>query len=153
MDEKLKEKLRRLGVSKGARNLKTAPKPHLCRIWIRPNGRFAKLKTKPLSPPASSLFEEGFDPPLIDALLPGIYRQGDGQRRLLRLDKVYPLTYQHGQERLQDLLALSRPPRPFVSPAIRAWLRPSSAIFSSSTPKPPAWPAQVRWLSWSAPPF
>lgn len=111
MDEKLKEKLRRLDVSKGARNLKTAPKPPPMPNLDSAERPFRQAQDKPLSPPASSLFEEGFDPPqLIDALLPGIYRQETAEGACYVLDKVYPLTYQHGQERLQDLLALSPAP-------------------------------------------
>jgi len=96
MDDKLRAKLRRLGVSKGTRKLKSAPKPK------------SNLAERPFSPPKASPFEEGFDPPQsIDTLLPGIHRQETAEGNCYVLDKVYPLTYQHGQDILQDLLALS----------------------------------------------
>ncbi|NHZ72783.1 MAG: hypothetical protein GWP17_06840, partial [Aquificales bacterium] len=97
MDDKLRAKLRRLGVSKGIRNLKSAPKP--------------PPVTRPFPPPTSSPFAEGFDSPQpIDTLLPGIRRQETAEGNCYVLDKVYPLTYQHGQDVLQDLLELSPEP-------------------------------------------
>jgi uncharacterized protein YprB with RNaseH-like and TPR domain len=99
MDDKLSAKLRRLGVSKGVRDLKPAPKP-------LPNSA-----QRPLSPPFSSPFEEGFDPPqAIEHLLPGIRREETAEGACYVLDKVYPLSYQHGQDVLQELLALSPAP-------------------------------------------
>jgi hypothetical protein len=97
MDDKLSAKLRRLGVSKGTRNIKSVPKP-------QPDER-------PLSSPSLSSFEEGFDPPQpIDQLLPGIRREETAEGACYVLDKVYPLSYRHGQDLLQDLLALSPAP-------------------------------------------
>ena len=99
MDDKLRGKLRRLGVSKGTKNLKSAPKPK------------PKLAERPLSLQPSTPFEEGFDPPQpIDQLLPGIRREETAEGACYVLDKVYPLSYQHGQDRLQDLLTLSPAP-------------------------------------------
>lgn len=101
MDDKLRNKLRRLGVSKGTRNLKPAPKPTL-------NSNSGE---RPLSPTSSEPFAEGFDPPQsIDTLLPGIRREETVEGGCFVLDKVYPLSYQHGQDLLQDLLTLSPAP-------------------------------------------
>ena len=107
MDDKLSAKLRRLGVSKGTRDIKAAPKPRPIANPM-PTSDFDK---RPLSPYAPSPFEEGFDPPQpIDTLLPGIRREETAEGSCYVLDKVYPLSYQHGQDVLQDLLALSPAP-------------------------------------------
>ncbi|PID85691.1 MAG: hypothetical protein CSB13_06775 [Chloroflexi bacterium] len=99
MDEKLRKKLRRLGVSKGTRQLKSAPKPNLT---VKPMSRLNVEKS------LSASFHEGFDSPQpIDTLLPGIRREETAEGHCYVLDKVYPLTYQHGQDLLQDLLKLS----------------------------------------------
>jgi uncharacterized protein YprB with RNaseH-like and TPR domain len=101
MDDELRNKLRRLGVSKGPRNIKSAQKP-------KP---MPKLAERPLSPPSAASFEEGFDAPQsIDTLLPGIIREETAEGSCYILDKVYPLGYQHGQDVLQDLLQLSPAP-------------------------------------------
>ncbi|MBE2221741.1 MAG: ribonuclease H-like domain-containing protein [Anaerolineae bacterium] len=103
MDDKLSHKLRRLGVAKGARNLKPAPKPTL--NWDLDSGK------RPFPPPSTTSFEEGFDPPQpIDTLLPGIRREETAEGACYILDKVYPLNYQHGQDLLQALLTLSPAP-------------------------------------------
>ena len=109
MDDKLSAKLRRLGVSKGTRDLKPAPKPKPA----LKSALYSDLNSgqRPLSSPTSSLFEEGFDPPQsIEQLLPGIRREETAEGACYVLDKVYPLSYQHGQDVLQDLLALSPAP-------------------------------------------
>lgn len=101
MDEKLRKKLRRLGVSKGTRQLKSPPKP-------KP---IAKPAPESVLLPSSVLFEEGFDEPQsIDTLLPGIRREETSEGDCYVLDKVYPVSYQHGQDVLQDLLDLSPAP-------------------------------------------
>ncbi len=94
MDENFQARLRRLGVTKGTRNLKPAPpKPP---PMERP------------SPPAADFFEEGFDPPKpVEQLLPGIRREETAEGACYVLDKVYPLSYRHGQDTLRDLLDLS----------------------------------------------
>jgi uncharacterized protein YprB with RNaseH-like and TPR domain len=101
MDDKLRKKLRRLGVSKGTRNLKSAPRP-------KP---MPQADERPLSPQPTTPFEEGFDPPQpIDTLMPGIRREETAEGSCYVLDKVYPLSYQHGQDILEDLLTLSPGP-------------------------------------------
>jgi uncharacterized protein YprB with RNaseH-like and TPR domain len=98
MDEKLRARLRRLGVSKGPRNLKApAPKPK------PPEPRARPFPTPPAAP-----FTEGFDAPQpIEILLPGIRREETTEGGCYVLDKVYPLSYRHGQDQLVDLLSFS----------------------------------------------
>jgi len=92
MDENFQAKLRRLGVTKGTRHLKSVPpKPPAARP----------------SPP-TDFYEEGFDPPQpVEQLLPGIRREETAEGACYVLDKVYPLSYRHGQDILGDLLDLS----------------------------------------------
>lgn len=98
MDDELSARLRRLGVTKGPRNLKPALKP-------------APAERPLPAPPLTPSYEEGFDAPQpIDSLLPGIHREETAEGACYVLDKVYPLSYQHGQDRLQDLLSFSPAP-------------------------------------------
>ncbi|MBK8985512.1 MAG: ribonuclease H-like domain-containing protein [Chloroflexi bacterium] len=97
MDENFQAKLRRLGVVKGARNIKPAP--------LKPPTE------RPSPPPAPDPFVEGCDAPQpVDALLPGIRRQETAEGGCYILDKVYPLSYRHGQDTLRGLLDLSPAP-------------------------------------------
>ena len=82
-------KLRRLGVVKGARNLKPAPPPS---PDYRPSPAAPRLS--PATPPQS-----------IEKLLPGIRREKTAAGACYLLDKVYPLAHRHGAGRLADLLA------------------------------------------------
>lgn len=83
MDDRLKSKLRRLGVAKGTRNLKPAPP-------IKP--------PQPTSPayPSNETFER---------LLAGATVQETAVGSCLVRDKVYPLSFQQGNEPLGALLA------------------------------------------------
>ena len=93
MDENFQARLRRLGVTKGTRNLKPAPPK-------------SPPAARPSSPP--DFYEEGFDPPKpVEQLLPGIRREETAEGACYILDKVYPLSYRHGQDTLHDLLNLS----------------------------------------------
>ena len=86
MDDRLLAKLRRLGVNKGTRTLKSPPPPP----------RFTA--------PSPS------EPPPLEQLLPGIRREETAVGGCYVLDKVYPLTHRHGQDSLSDLLAHSPAP-------------------------------------------
>jgi uncharacterized protein len=91
MDERMLAKLRRLGVSKGVRDLKSPAVP------VRP---------APPDPAPTDL-----DPPRpVEHLLPGIRREETAVGACYILDKVYPLTYRHGQDSLSDLLDYSPAP-------------------------------------------
>lgn len=97
MDDHFQAKLRRLGVVKGTRDLKPAPP--------------RQPTERPLPLPAPDLFEEGFDTPQpVDLLMPGIRREETAEGGCYVLDKVYPLSYRHGQDTLRDLLELSPAP-------------------------------------------
>lgn len=87
MDEKWQSKLRRLGVVKGARNLKPAPE------------KTVSHQPTEVSPHTSSL-----EPQPLEKLLPGIALVEADDSACYVLDKVYPLSYKHGQDRLADLL-------------------------------------------------
>lgn len=94
MGEDLQSRLRRLGVLKGARQIKPAADRH------------------PLFPAAESQRSESDDPPPLTQLLPGGYlAQGDDGACYV-VDRVYPLQYWHGRDRLGDLL--NQPP-PVIS--------------------------------------
>ncbi len=88
MDEKWQSKLRRLGVVKGARKLKLAP------------GKAVSNQQSAVSPQSSSL-----EPQSLEKLLPGLELVETAVSACYVLDKVYPLSYRHGQDRLSDLLA------------------------------------------------
>ncbi len=97
MDDEIRSRLRRLGVVKGTRNLKSAPKP-------------VPRERKPAPPP--KIEDEWSDPELdarqpLDSLLPGGYLEETAVGECFVLDQVYPLTYRHGPDRLQDLTRLN----------------------------------------------
>lgn len=92
MDEKLLAKLRRLGVSKGVRELKAPPA-------VRP----------PTAVPSPAPTDDG-PPRSVEQLLPGIRREETAVGACYVLDKVYPPTYRHGQDSLSDLLDHSPAP-------------------------------------------
>ena len=82
MDDRLQSKLRRLGVTRGARNLKPAPPVN------RP--------TPTSAPPSDREFEQ---------LFPGAVVQETAAGACLVLDKVYPLSFKQGDAILGELLA------------------------------------------------
>lgn len=88
-EQELSSKLKRLGVVKGARNLKPAPPPDPALL-------------KPIRPSTPSAFSNDEIMPL-DTLLPGSYLAETAVGNCLILDKVYPLSYEHGRYPLQAL--------------------------------------------------
>ncbi|MEM7332760.1 MAG: ribonuclease H-like domain-containing protein [Chloroflexota bacterium] len=82
MDDRLQSKLRRLGVTRGTRNLKPAPP-------VKPPRHGS-------APPTDREFEQVF---------PGAVVQETAVGSCLVLDKVYPLSFQQGQAILGELLA------------------------------------------------
>ncbi|MFQ5420971.1 MAG: ribonuclease H-like domain-containing protein [Anaerolineae bacterium] len=93
MDEETRRKLRGLGVVKGTRHLKPAPPVARKRGAVsgeRPAGQ----------PPAPN-------PQPLEKLLPGLERMTTAVGDCFVLDKVYPLTHQHGADGLADLLAFA----------------------------------------------
>ncbi len=102
MDERLQERLNRLGVRKGTRHLRVPP-----------------LKRYPEKLPVSPLDEISFRPPddldeedlpALAALLPGGTVVETAVGGCFVVDRVYPLTYRHGSDQLADLLALPLEP-------------------------------------------
>ena len=81
MSDDLQNRLRRLGVVKGARNLKSPPTP-----------------ARPIT--------GGDEPPALSALLPGGQVLESSLGSCFVLDHVYPLAYQHGTAQLSDLTQL-----------------------------------------------
>ncbi|MFQ5401677.1 MAG: ribonuclease H-like domain-containing protein [Anaerolineae bacterium] len=90
MDEQLKARLRRLGVVKGVRNLKPAPPPKVDHLSL-------------LIP--DHTVDGGLRP--LPRLLPGIQLEEKAVGACYVLDKVYPITHQHGEDKLGDLLELA----------------------------------------------
>jgi uncharacterized protein YprB with RNaseH-like and TPR domain len=82
MSEDLQKRLRRLGVVKGARNLKAPDNP----------------------PPPARISSYDGEPAALEALLPGGQVVQTTLGGCFVLDHVYPLTHQHGAARLKDLL-------------------------------------------------
>lgn len=96
----LQAKLRRLGVTKGARQLKPA-RP----LKPAPPIEDAPLRPFPTSPNTPPLDPDDIQP--LETLLPGgqIVATADGS--CFVLDHVYRLDYQHGDDTLADLLGFS----------------------------------------------
>ncbi|MCA9959908.1 MAG: ribonuclease H-like domain-containing protein [Anaerolineales bacterium] len=96
----MQAKLQRLGVVKGTRNLKVPPsRPHAPVVPPR--------EVEPVSFRPSLSGRQDDDPPPLSALLPGGVIVETAVGGCFVLDKVYPLTYQHGDDTLADLLAFS----------------------------------------------
>jgi uncharacterized protein YprB with RNaseH-like and TPR domain len=95
MEDDLGRKLRRLGVVKGARNLKHAPPRS--RMLPDDNNRWTTSQKR-------SEKQESGD---VTVLLPGAYIAENELGACLVLDHVYPSDYQHGHLRLGDLLEQS----------------------------------------------
>ncbi|MCA9933777.1 MAG: ribonuclease H-like domain-containing protein, partial [Anaerolineales bacterium] len=99
MDESLQEKLRRLGVKKGARDLKIPPpKPYA------PLPMPAEEQPVSFRPPVAG---DDDDIPVLEALLPGGEVIETAVGSCFIVDRVYPLTYRHGDDLLGELLELS----------------------------------------------
>ena len=93
MDENWQDKLRRLGVVKGTRNLKPAPPVDGDRLSVSGNQLSDDFQPSSQSPQP------------LEILLPGLEVVEAAGTACYILDKVYPLNYLHGQYRLADLLA------------------------------------------------
>ncbi|MCP4416359.1 MAG: hypothetical protein GY805_07040 [Chloroflexi bacterium] len=104
--EKLQAKLRRLGVVKGARNLRS-PRPQKKPRKLRPAPPAESETLRPFSPPPplSSSTQDGLQ--TLETLLPGGQLVSTADGDCFVLDQVYNLAYQHGDDRLADLLHFS----------------------------------------------
>ncbi len=91
MDEETRRKLRHLGVVKGTRQLKPASL-----VKTESGARLAQNNPKAKIQNQKSL----------ETLLPGLERVETAVGACFVLDKVYPITQQHGDDKLADLLAL-----------------------------------------------
>ena len=98
--EDLQKKLRRLGVVRGAGQLKPARK-------LKPAPPVDEELLRPFTPPTSPNLSEDDDIQPLETLLPGgdIVATADGD--CFVLDQVYTLDHQHGNDRLADLLNFS----------------------------------------------
>ncbi|MBE2202581.1 MAG: ribonuclease H-like domain-containing protein [Anaerolinea sp.] len=94
MSESLQAKLQRLGVVKGARHLKAVSPPPPA-----PEAEPPRFSAPPLA------YED--DPPPLSRLLPGGALTQTAVGACFVVDKVYPLSYQHGADTLGDLLSLT----------------------------------------------
>lgn len=94
MDENWQDKLRRLGVVKGTRNLKPAPPVE--------SGQFSVDSDQTVF---SSDHSSRATDHSLDVLLPGLELVEANDSACYVLDKVYPLSYRHGPDQLADLLA------------------------------------------------
>ncbi|MCP4426283.1 MAG: ribonuclease H-like domain-containing protein [Chloroflexi bacterium] len=92
MDEKWQSKLRRLGVVKGARNLKPAPPAERERLTVNSQQLTENDDASRATPRA------------LNVLLPGLELVEVEDCACYVLDKVYPLSYRHGQDELADVL-------------------------------------------------
>lgn len=97
LENDLQAKLRRLGVVKGARQLRQPRK-------LKPAPPVDKESLRPFPPPSQSASPLFDDAQPLEMLLPGgqLIATADGQ--CFVLDQVYHLDYQHGTDRLADLL-------------------------------------------------
>lgn len=86
-------RLRRLGVVKGARKLKPAPAADPALLQPIP---------EPSTPPATEFSTAAGQ--ALDSLLPGGRMEETAVGACYVFDHVYPLSYQHGDDRLSDLL-------------------------------------------------
>jgi uncharacterized protein YprB with RNaseH-like and TPR domain len=98
MSRDMQKRLQRLGVVKGARHLQPAPKP-------APNPFSEPEEIYPSEPPLTEDYND--DVQSLEMLLPGGYLQHTADGDCFILDKVYPLSYRHGEDYLGDLLAHS----------------------------------------------
>ena len=97
MNKDLQDRLRRLGVVKGPRKLKP----------VEPKTLDPKIPVYQ-EPEADYDYDTAAEEiPTLDTLLPGGQLIETEYGACFVLDKVYPATYQHGQDQLSDLLPLS----------------------------------------------
>lgn len=92
MNESLRQKLRRLGVQKGARNLPPQPRP------VSPNPTLNPFSTPPKQ-------TKGKDAPPLEEIFPHGRLEQHQNAACFVVEKVYPLAHQHGAHRLHELLA------------------------------------------------
>lgn len=97
--DNLQAKLRRLGVVKGARDLKPARA-------LKPAPPVDEELLRPFTPPPTSYSDDDDIQPL-EKLLPGGQLVETAVGSCFVLDHVYALEYQHGADRLADLLHFS----------------------------------------------
>ncbi len=99
-NEDLQKKLRRLGVVRGAGQLKPPRK-------LKPAPPVDEDLVRPFPTPSRTNFPDDDDIQPLETLLPGgeIVATADGE--CFVLDHVYTLDYQHGDDRLADLLDFS----------------------------------------------
>lgn len=99
-NEDLQKKLRRLGVVRGAGQLKPPRK-------LKPAPPVDEELVRPFPTPSRTNFPDDDDIQPLETLLPGgeIVATADGE--CFVLDHVYTLDYQHGDDRLADLLNFS----------------------------------------------
>lgn len=93
VNPKLQAKLRRLGMVKGTRKLKPAPPVGSEHASVNRHQSAYQLAIATPQP--------------LEKLLPGLERVETAVSACYVLDKVYPLTHQHGANRLADLLTFS----------------------------------------------
>ncbi len=97
MNKDLQDRLRRLGVVKGPRKLKP----------VEPKSPERKAPVFQ-EPEAEYDYDTADDEiPTLETLLPGGYLVETEHGACFVLDRVYPADFQHGQDRLSDLLSLS----------------------------------------------
>lgn len=102
MTEDWQKKLQRLGVTKGVRHLKPAPPPEIeerRRKGADDNLPTASPLTSHLSPLADE-YDDDVQP--LDKLLPGGIIQQTADGDCFILDNIYPLTHQHGADKLDS---------------------------------------------------
>ena len=93
MDESSRQRLKKLGVVKGARNLKVPDKP----VQIPGRNRVSRPVHQPQP------IDDG-PPPAMEQLLPGAKEIGNDLGRCLVWDRVYPIVHVHGGIPLLELL-------------------------------------------------
>ena len=107
-NDKIQAKLRRLGVVRGARSLKP-PRP------LKPAPPVEESPLRPFPTPTSAI-DDDIQP--LEKLLPGGQLVATSDGECFVLDHVYRLDYQHGDDRLVDLLQFSpAAAAPFVQDA------------------------------------
>jgi uncharacterized protein YprB with RNaseH-like and TPR domain len=98
MNDELQARLRRLGLMKGVRHLRSAPAP-------AGSGRSSSLFSESLLlSPEGANEPHSAEPAALEQLFPGGRLEQTAEGACFVVDQVYPLSYQHGQDRLGELL-------------------------------------------------
>jgi uncharacterized protein YprB with RNaseH-like and TPR domain len=103
MNQELQTRLRQLGVMKGVRHLRAAPAPSPA--VSAPPSAFGRGFT--FQSQADDEGDEIIGPVSLEQLIPGGRLEETAGGACFVVDRVYPLSYQHGQDRLSDLLNFS----------------------------------------------